>query len=331
MRASSSSKSLAASSFANRLKTIFKKAYELSILCQIEVCVIYYGPNGELKTWPKEKEKVKAMAFRYKAVTKRKKSLNLQEFMEGKKENDEKNSKKKKTKRDSESVNGSKYPDWYPIFDHYSPNQLSRLILSLEQTLSKLQERLRFVEAQKQRNTNLVYQTWTPSSSLNQYHHHHQYQRQPLNPNQFSLYMYNHGDATLSQLPLSASSANQLINYQNHLMMQQQKLHGFDQNYIKNGNFQHSNTTQALLSVQEPHELMQQQELYGSHHQNMCMMMNDVSNSNVVQDPCLSRRVPDELVSDFQKKHYGDMVGSTSFCPELLSGFFCQKTADMRD
>ncbi|CAL9244950.1 unnamed protein product [Arabidopsis halleri] len=171
----SSSSSRNSTSLTNRLKTIFKKALELSILCAIEVCVIYYGPGGELKTWPKERETVKDMALRYKEARKRKKSLNLHEFL------DKDNGKKKQKKN-------VKYHDWYPNFDYYSPHQLSQLNQSLEQTLSTLQERLRFVEAQKQQNTNLVHQSLTPPY-LNQNQH--------LNPSKFSLYMYNHGDATL--------------------------------------------------------------------------------------------------------------------------------------
>lgn len=332
MRASSlsSSNSANATSLNKRLKTVFKKAYELSTLCGNEVCVIHYGPDGKLKTWPVEKEKVKDMAFRYVTATKRKKTLNLHEFLEEKKKNSKTTeTKKKKKKRDLESMNRIKYPDWYPIFDHYSPNQLFQLVLSLEQTLSTLQERARFVEAQKQRNTNFVHQ------------HHHQYQTQPLNPSQFSLY---DGDATSSQLPLSSSPPNQLFNYhqhitnrdfqqpyfsntqdyQNHLV--EQNLHGFGQN----GNFQHPcfSSTQDyqnhLMQQQNPHGFSQnlinrhfQKELYGGSHQ-----MNMITNSNA---PCLSNTVSDELGSDFQMNpYYGYVFGSTSSSqdfPELLPSY----------
>ncbi|KAH0904239.1 hypothetical protein HID58_043742 [Brassica napus] len=52
-------------SLAKRQVTVFKKAEELSILCGVEVCVICYGSDGELRTWPKDREKVKDMALRY--------------------------------------------------------------------------------------------------------------------------------------------------------------------------------------------------------------------------------------------------------------------------
>ncbi|KAF8089349.1 hypothetical protein N665_0509s0017 [Sinapis alba] len=290
MQPSSSSNSLAATNLSNRLNTIFRKASELSILCQVEVSVIYYGPNGELKTWPKEKEVVKDMALRYKAATKRKNSSNLLDFLEGKLENDK--NLKKKTKREFENV---KYQDWYPVLDHYSPDQLHQLVLSLEGTLSTMEERIRFLEAQKQKNTNLVHQNLT--------------QQQPLNPSQFSLYMYNHDDATLSQLPLSASHSNQLINYQNHFKMQQQRL---CDPCVSN-----TQAHPASLSVQESrfkNQLMQQQELYVSHH-NMCM----INNSKVIRHPCPLNTIPKALSFDLHENTNGDMVGRPKFSHEFPS------------
>ncbi|CDY33964.1 hypothetical protein HID58_049878 [Brassica napus] len=251
MRASSSSSSnsLAATSLSNRLKTIFKKASELSILCQVAVSVIYYGPNGELKTWPKEKEVVKDMALRYKAATKRKKSSNLR-------------------------------------------------------TLSTMEERIRVLEAKKQKNTNLVHQNLTQ-----QRHHQHQ-TVQPLNPSQYSLYLFNRDDATLSQLPLSASHSKQLISYQNQLRMQQQRL--YDPCV--------SNTQghPALLTVQESwlkNQLMQQQEPYGSHH-NM-RTMNNTTNSKVLGHPCPLNTIPKEFSFDLQKNPNDDMVGRPKFSQDF--------------
>ena len=45
---------------------MFKKALELSTLCDIEVCVILYSRDGELiKTWPEDQSKVRDMAERF--------------------------------------------------------------------------------------------------------------------------------------------------------------------------------------------------------------------------------------------------------------------------
>ncbi|KAF2545500.1 hypothetical protein F2Q70_00023035, partial [Brassica cretica] len=78
--------SLKATSLAKRQVTVFKKARELSILCGIEVCVIYYGSDGELKTWPKDREKVKDMARRYSQLSdmkRRKGETKLQHRLRG--------------------------------------------------------------------------------------------------------------------------------------------------------------------------------------------------------------------------------------------------------
>lgn len=328
----SSSYSLASTSLSNRLETIFKKASELSILCEIEICVIYYGPDGELKTWPEERKKVKDMALRYSQLheaVRRKKRVDLHGFLNKKKSKEMKMKKKKSLKTVK-----------YPISDHYSPDQMSRMIRSLELAFSTLQERLRFVESQKQKETKLDHQGLTPFS-LN--HHHHQHQTQTLNPSQFSLFMYNHGDASFSQIPLSASNYNQsastqFTNYpqdfsgllqesglKNHLI--KEDLCGYDQNMcmsnINNNNFHHpslSNTQQdlsALPAVQESvnnyglNQLMQHQ-LY-AYDQNMCM--SGITNSKVL-DPCLPNTVSDEFCSDFQDS-YGNVVGNTSFSQDL--------------
>ncbi|CAD5326889.1 unnamed protein product [Arabidopsis thaliana] len=263
------------------------------------------------------------MASRYKEATKRKKSLNLHDFIEKEKDKD-KDKDNDKGKTNSKKKNYVK--NWYPDFDHYSPQQLSQLIHSLERTLSTLQERLRIVESQKQQNKNLVHQSLTPSY-LNQIQH--------LNPSNFSPYMYNHGDAaTLSQLPLSASLSNQLINYLNHLMR-----HGFGQNMCldnitNNNNFQHpgvSNTQEysPFLSVQASavnnyglnNHLMQRQDQLHGFDQNMCMMSEIINKNNVLQYPNLSNTVPHEFSSDFNQNTYGNAVGNTSFSQDMFSSY----------
>ncbi|VVB09327.1 unnamed protein product [Arabis nemorensis] len=105
--------------------------------------------------------------------------------------------------------------------------------------------------------------------------------------------MYNHGDATLSQFPLSAASnfhqsaSTQFTNYsavqesglKDQLM--HQELNGFDQN----NNFQHlcvsntqDNSTSGLTNQ------LKQKELYG-YDQNIC---SSNINSNNFQHPCIS-------------------------------------------
>ncbi|KAL9286405.1 hypothetical protein AtEden1_Chr4g0285491 [Arabidopsis thaliana] len=127
--------------------------------------------------------------------------------------------------------------------------------------------------------------------------------------------MYNHGDATLSQLPLSASQSNQLINYQ----MQ----HGFGQNMCldnitNNNNFQHpgvSNTQDysPLLSANNyglNNHLMQQQDQLHGFDQNLCMMSEIINNNNGLQHPNLSNTVPHEFP-----------YGNTSFSQDMFSSY----------
>ncbi|CAH8300508.1 unnamed protein product [Eruca vesicaria subsp. sativa] len=84
LSSSSSSYSLAETSFKSRLLTIFKKSQELTTLCDIEVCVIHYGPDGELKKWSEDRDKVRSLALRYIQLDKAKrlkKSVNLYDFL----------------------------------------------------------------------------------------------------------------------------------------------------------------------------------------------------------------------------------------------------------
>ncbi|CAG7889864.1 unnamed protein product [Brassica rapa] len=144
--------SLKAASLAKRQVTVFKKAEELSILCGVEVSVICYGSDGALRTWPKDREKVKDMAVRYSQlseVKRRIKQWDLDKFLEEVNKDPKKKNKKKKVKLES----SYKYPDWDPRFDNCSVEQLTELIESLERKQTIMQDRLRAVlESQRQRN-----------------------------------------------------------------------------------------------------------------------------------------------------------------------------------
>ncbi|EOA32106.1 hypothetical protein CARUB_v10015354mg, partial [Capsella rubella] len=307
MRSLSSSSSLPSSSscsnssssstrLSNRLETIFKKASQLSILCDIEVCVIHYGTGGELQTWPKEREKVRDMALKYSQLNetlRRKKRVDLHGFLNEQKHKglENLNQKRMTTSLEKKPVDVLKYP----ISDHYSPNKISKLIQSLELNVSKLQERLRFVDSQK-------LQSLAPSS-LN-------HQTQSLNPSQFSLFMYNHGSNTLSQIPVSVSNLNQdftalLQESQLKNQLMKQELCDYDQNinmsdmYITNNSFQHpcvSNKETVQESVNNfgsMNQLMQKECNGGDKN----LFTSDITNSNL-PDHSLSNTVSYEFCSD---------------------------------
>ncbi|EOA17940.1 hypothetical protein CARUB_v10006350mg, partial [Capsella rubella] len=221
----------------------------------IEVCIIHYGPDGELQTWPKEREKVRDMALRYSQLNqalRRKKSVNLSEFPNEKKHKGLENlNKKRKTTSDLEKkpVDVLKYP----MSDHYSPHQISKLIQSLELNVSKVQERLRFVESQKLQSL--------ASSSLN---YHNLQTTQSMNP--------------------KPQLKNQLM---------KQELCDYDHNisisdmHITNNSFPHPCVTnkESVNNFGSINQLMQKDYFYGA-DQNMPSMCN--FNSNSFQHPCVS-------------------------------------------
>ncbi|KAG7577762.1 Transcription factor MADS-box [Arabidopsis thaliana x Arabidopsis arenosa] len=201
----SASSSSRATSLIKRQATVFKKAEELSILCGIDVCVICYMSDGKLKTWPEDREKVKAIARRYGELseTKRRKgSVDLHEFLEriNKDDSTEKEKKKIKVRR----VSRVKYPVWDPRFDNYSVEQLTGLVQSLERNLTRIQHRTHaVVEAQGQRRmqyTNMANQELMMAHTMNQLQQH---------SNQVSMYLWNHDNGSFSQIPVSALASNQ--------------------------------------------------------------------------------------------------------------------------
>ncbi|KAF8096432.1 hypothetical protein N665_0308s0006 [Sinapis alba] len=272
---SSSSYSLAATSLNSRLLTVFKKAQELTTLCDIEACVIHYGPDGELRTWPENRDKVRDLALRYiqlDQAKRRKKSVNLYDFL---------NKKKKDNNLKKRNVDELKYP----ISDHYSPDQISQLIQSLELSYSKLQERRRFLAAEKQNES--------------------------LHPNQFKqlpqetglknheVYYANDQNNNFQHLCVSDHSAVQ----ESVLDYQSMPYGGFVQDpYVQ----EYSVFPLESVSNYELNQLMPH-ELFGF-DQNMCM--SDTTNiNNVLDPPCLS----DDFCFDFQDPYSGFMVGNPSF------------------
>ncbi|CAN6831137.1 unnamed protein product [Brassica oleracea] len=296
---SSSSYSLAATSLNSRLLTVFKKAQELTTLCDIEACVIHYGPDGELKTWPEDRDKVRSLALRYIQLDKakrRKKRVNLHEFLN--KNKDKKTMLNKFKKRNVEELK-------YPISDHYSPDQghvqtnraqISQLIQSLELSYSKLQERGRFL-AEKANMED----------------------RQPsLNPSHFTKYpeescVYDQNN--FQHLCVSDYSALQEPGLHNYQLM---PYVGYYQNMCMGNNFQVPCVSDYSLF---PPELQGTVSNYGMNQlmQNMCM--GDTTNSCNVLHPCLS----DDLCFDFQDPYGGNPSFSQDF-PDISSSYVYENT-----
>ncbi|CAH2079851.1 unnamed protein product [Thlaspi arvense] len=87
---------------------MLRKASQLSTLCDVQLCVLYYGRDGELiKTWPEDQSKVRDMAERFSKLShneKRKKSTNLSQFLNKKLNEERKRSLEKNDNKFSEKV-----------------------------------------------------------------------------------------------------------------------------------------------------------------------------------------------------------------------------------
>ncbi|PON63909.1 MADS-box transcription factor [Trema orientale] len=80
--------------FQRRKATLKKKAGELGALCNSEVCLVCYEPNGEVDVWPEDPAKAQSIIHRYysrlessssnNAYKKRKEKLNLSDMLEKK-------------------------------------------------------------------------------------------------------------------------------------------------------------------------------------------------------------------------------------------------------
>jgi len=193
---SSSSTAKKTTNLSMREQTMFKKALELSTLCDIEVCVILYGRDGELiKTWPEDQSKVRDMAERFSRLHERercKKRTNLSLFLRKK------------------------------ILDD---NKLSEKVLEMEDSLESglrvLQNKLLLLQPEKNQTklgqSRAVSSTTNPLSSPE--NHHNQQWTEPLengvsnteqelstsslsqHQSKYSVFLYNHDNGSFYQVP----------------------------------------------------------------------------------------------------------------------------------
>ncbi|KDP29520.1 hypothetical protein JCGZ_19233 [Jatropha curcas] len=75
-----------AASFLKRSPTLQKKAQEIQTLCDISVCLVCFGPDGSVNTFPEQESEVKAAILSYKGLEKnQRQELTFLEFLEAKK------------------------------------------------------------------------------------------------------------------------------------------------------------------------------------------------------------------------------------------------------
>ncbi|WZZ15800.1 hypothetical protein YC2023_108889 [Brassica napus] len=199
-------------SLFERQETILRKAGELSTLCDSLICVIHYDRLGNLvKTWPEDESQVQGVAERYSKLTheeKQKKSTNLSKFC-NKKMHDEKKRFSIKFSQKVQELEGSlvdklqllqdillredqsimseqnhNFPNYSSVPDH---QQQSVSATSTEQDMSRGD----------------VYNSAAATDQL-------------LNhQSKYSIFLFNHENASFTQLPHSVSSSLQQTYYNN--------------------------------------------------------------------------------------------------------------------
>ncbi|CAH8363632.1 unnamed protein product [Eruca vesicaria subsp. sativa] len=181
-----------------RAATVLKKAFELSELCDVDVCIIWYDREGNLvKAWPDEKDggedKVRAMAERYSMLSEQernKKSTNLSGFLNKKMIHDKKKSLKANDGRFLETVLGLK--DSLQTRLREIKDCLQRFH-DLDQPLQDLPYSLINVDPRHQPSSN---PTSTESSCVDV----------STSSSKFSVLLYNHENGMFTQLPNSSTA-----------------------------------------------------------------------------------------------------------------------------
>ncbi|MED6193642.1 hypothetical protein PIB30_021473 [Stylosanthes scabra] len=119
--------------FLKRKNGLMKKVYEFSTLCNVDVCVIIYGPNfdgqrfTEPETWPQDSKEVRRIIQKYRDTTsdRRARIYDVQEYYKD---------RVKKVEGEISKVHKEKlkimYPTWDDSFNDLSEDQL-RVFLSI--------------------------------------------------------------------------------------------------------------------------------------------------------------------------------------------------------
>ncbi|ONH94791.1 hypothetical protein PRUPE_7G030800 [Prunus persica] len=165
--------------FRKRKKSIYKKADELSKLCDIDVCLIVYeadqkkGRAVQPETWPRDPTQFKRILNKYKdskdmPAPGLKRNFDMSDFYEDKKDHmdndDEKfqNLGKNPTKFQNlgKKISEEEYPTWNDRIDDFSQDELTKLIASLESKIQvatkKIDSMERYMGFAKTQNQSLV-------------------------------------------------------------------------------------------------------------------------------------------------------------------------------
>ncbi|KAK1549533.1 hypothetical protein Q3G72_003496 [Acer saccharum] len=129
--------------YLKRKTTLLKKANQLNKLCDVNVCMVCFGPDKTVETWPENKSEVCDIISKYKLGYNmgREKKHNLVGFLENKKKKLEEKSNKKMKKK---NLGGgcSVYSTWDERLDRFSEEELVGLCARLDSKLQNLTDKI---------------------------------------------------------------------------------------------------------------------------------------------------------------------------------------------
>ena len=130
--------------FQKRKKSLMKKAYELSTLCDVQTCVVI--ASDEFQTWPSDRNQVEAMIRSYKSQSfckhSAKSSYDLNQFF-----SDRKNKIVTETSKLRDKVQKSKDTNSDHCLDSLSEHQLKVLLATLDSKIGVADSMIEFMEA----------------------------------------------------------------------------------------------------------------------------------------------------------------------------------------
>ncbi|GMN48745.1 hypothetical protein TIFTF001_017917 [Ficus carica] len=153
--------------FERRRSTLKKKAGELAALCNAEVCIICFEPNGDLEVWPENPTKAESVIAKYREASKkgnkrkRKEKLDLSDFFENKIKTLEKQLREEESVWDDSGNGIGGLSLWDEALDSLSNESLTGLSDCLE---AKVQSLSQMIESLKGKQV-------VPSIAPNQFEH----------------------------------------------------------------------------------------------------------------------------------------------------------------
>ncbi|KAJ4707969.1 Agamous-like MADS-box protein [Melia azedarach] len=150
-------KSRQASNFKKRKSTLKNKASQLATLCDVRVCMVCLGPDGEVDAWPDNKTEVRNIISGYKrrisgkGKEKAKYKYNLLGFLESKKKKleDKLNKGRGSEERKLRDNVGNMFSKWDAKLKQFSEEELVGLYDSLNSKLWNLRERIRLMQVKE--------------------------------------------------------------------------------------------------------------------------------------------------------------------------------------